>query len=163
MKLDYPKEWYARSAELEGDSEVGAGGGPPWVKLKLGRRSYAANPETRIVLGTLVELSRRNLGWNTEQLAQRTGIALEKIIEIERDPNYEPEAEAVRKLAGIFGLSPQPLLELAGLVEPRTPELREQAIRFAARSEAVVALNRNEREALEMFVSDIKKFEAQAG
>ena len=163
MKLDYPKEWYARSAELEGDSEVGAGGGPPWVKLKPGRRSRAATTETRIVLGTLVELSRRNQGWNAEQLAQRTGIALEKIIEIERDPNYEPEAEAVRKLAGIFGLAPQPLLELAGLVELRTPELREQAIRFAARSEAVVALNRNEREALEMFVSDIKKFEAQAG
>lgn len=163
MKLDYPKEWYEERLDLEGDSEVGAGGGPPWVKLKPGERSRTAATETRIVLGTLVELWRRNQGWNAEQLAQRTGIALEQILEIEHDPQYKPEAEAVRKLAGVLGVPPQPLMELAGLVEPRTLELREQAVRFAARSEAVVALNRNEREALETFVSAIKKFEVQAG
>ena len=163
MKLDYPKEWFEKSAELEGDSEVGAGGGPPWVKLRPGKRHRAAATETRIVLGTLVELWRRNQGWNVEQLAQQAGIALEQILEIERDPQCEPDAEAVRKLAGVLGVPPQPLLELAGLTEPPTPQLREQAIRFAARSEAVVALNRNEREALETFVSAIKNLEAQAG
>jgi hypothetical protein len=47
------------------------------------------------------------------------------------------------------------LRELAGLVEPRTPNLRQAAVRFAARSESMAALNAQEREAFEAFVSVI--------
>jgi len=51
----------------------------------------------------------------------------------------------------------EPLLELAGLIKPGTPQLREAAVRFAARSESVAALNDREREAFEAFVSAISK------
>ena len=69
MKLEYSKEWFERSAELEGDHEVGAGS-PPWVKMKI-RRGRTAASETRIAFGGLVELWRRNQGWNAEQLAEQ--------------------------------------------------------------------------------------------
>jgi hypothetical protein len=49
------------------------------------------------------------------------------------------------------------LLELAGLGESQTPSLREEAVRFAARSESVVALSQHEREAFEAFVSAMKE------
>ncbi|MEY2427301.1 MAG: hypothetical protein QOJ40_186 [Verrucomicrobiota bacterium] len=163
MKMDHPKEWWEERLDLEGDSEVGAGGGPPWVKLKPGNRSRAPATETRIVLGTLVSLWRRNQGWSAEQLAQRAGIALETILDIEHDPHCEPAAEVVRILAELLEVPAQPLLELAGLAKPRTPQLREEAVRFAARSEALVALNPNEKAALETFVSAIKKSGEQAG
>jgi hypothetical protein len=41
------------------------------------------------------------------------------------------------------------------LIESRTPNLRQAAVRFAARSESVAALNPHEREAFEAFVSAI--------
>ena len=69
-------------------------------------------------------------------LAYTPGVAV-PCLEIERDPHCEPEPNAVYKLAGVFGLSPKPLLELAGLTEAKTPGLREEAVRFAARSESV--------------------------
>ena len=89
------------------------------------------------------------------QLAEAAGLDPEEILEIEKNPHAEPEPSAVYKLASIFGLSPQPLLELAGLIEPRSPNLREAAVRFAARSESMAALNPHEREAFEAFVTAI--------
>lgn len=76
---------------------------------------------------------------------------------IERDPHCETESDVVYKLAKVFGLSPKPLLELAGSSKCKTPGLREEAVRFAARSESVAALNDREREAFEAFVTTISE------
>lgn len=52
----------------------------------------------------------------------------------------------------MFQVPPRSLLEIAGLVESRTPQLREQAVRFAARSEPIAALTDTDKQALEAFV-----------
>jgi transcriptional regulator with XRE-family HTH domain len=156
MKLDHPKKWYEDRIALEGDAEIGAGT-PPGVRATTPAKSNITPVDTRIAFGTFVALWRRNRGWDVATLAAVAALDPRGILEIERDPHYEPEPEAVRKLAGVFGLSPKPLLELAGLIKPRTPQLREAAVRFAARSESVAALNDREREAFEAFVSAISK------
>ena len=156
MKLDYSKKWYENRIALEGDAEIGAGT-PPGTQTKALAKSNVAPIDTRIAFGTFVALWRRNRGWDVTKLAEEAGLDAEEILEIERDPHCEPEPDAVYKLAGVFGLSPKPLLELAGLIEPRTPRLREEAVRFAARSESVAALNDREREAFEAFVSAISE------
>jgi transcriptional regulator with XRE-family HTH domain len=156
MKLERSKEWYERRIALEGDVEIGAGV-PPNFRAKVAEASNVKPLDTRIALGTFVELWRRSRGWDAVKLAQEAGVNPEEVLEIERNPQAEPEPSAVYKLAGIFGLSPKPLLELAGLIEPRTPHLREAAVRFAARSESIAALNQNEREAFEAFVSAISE------
>lgn len=74
MKLNLPNEWFAKSAELEGDSEVGAGGGLPWTRPRLVRRTDSTVLATRIVLGSMLALWRRNRGWNIERLAQQSGV-----------------------------------------------------------------------------------------
>ena len=148
MKLHYPKEWFERSAEIEGDAEVGAGY-PPTTEP----HAQDITPlDTRIALGQFVALWRRNRGWNAETLAARAGIDTAEVLEIERDPYCEPEPDAIFKLAGVFQIPPRSLLEIAGLVESRTPQLREQAVRFAARSEPISALTDTEKQALEAFV-----------
>jgi transcriptional regulator with XRE-family HTH domain len=156
MKLDHPKKWYEDRIALEGDAEIGAGI-PPGVRAKTPVKSKATPVDTRIAFGTFVALWRRNRGWDVATLAAAAALDPRGIVEIERDPYYEPGPEVVRKLAGVFGLSPKPLLELAGLVKPKSPQLREAAVRFAARSESVAALNDREREAFEAFVSAISK------
>ena len=156
MKHEYSKEWYERRIATEGDAEIGAG---RWPEVPPGAiaKPRLTLVDTRIAFGTFVALWRRNQRWDAAKLAEQAGLDPQEILEIERDPHSEPEADAVFKLAHVFGLPPKPLLELAGLVEPRTPRLREAAVRFAARSESVAALNEHEREAFEAFVSAISE------
>jgi transcriptional regulator with XRE-family HTH domain len=157
MKLNYPKEWFEQRIEKEGKVEIGAGtpaaaqpvesAGEPNVKLL----------DTRIAFGQFVALWRRNKGWNAERLAVAAGIDPEEVLQIEYDPHVLPEPDAVFKLAAVFGVPSRPLLELAGLIVSRTPRLREEAIRFAARSESIAALSDVERQAFEAFVTTLSE------
>lgn len=155
MKLDHPKEWFIRSARREGDSEVGAGTPPISRNVEPTRTAILDGKGhfMRIAFGTFVYLWRRDKGWNVEKLAQKAGIEVEEILEIERDPHCEPELSAVHKLAEIFKVPARRLLELAGLVEGKSPLFQQQALRFAARSESIASLTKGEREALEAFVA----------
>ncbi len=162
MKLERSKDWYERRIALEGNAEVGAGSPPKLVKQNV-EESNIRLVDTRIAFGTFVGLWRRNQGWDAVKLAEEAGVSTEEILEIERNPQSEPEASAVYRLAKIFQLSPKMLMELAGLIEPRTPNLREAAVRFAARSESVAALNKHEREAFEAFVAAISETDIKKG
>lgn len=156
MKLQYPKEWFERSAQIEGDAEVGAGVFPTPKTTEPHSQDITAL-DTRIALGQFVALWRRNQGWNAETLAHQAGIDIEEVLEIEHNPHCEPEPDAVFKLAGVFRVPPRKLMEIAGLVESRTPSLREHAVRFAARSGPISALTDTEKEALEAFVAALSE------
>lgn len=152
MKLTQSKDWYEQRIAIEGDRETGAG------RLMEAPKKAIAQPkpvDTRIAFGTFVELWRRNRGWDAVKLAEVAGVNPEEVLEIERDLQSELEPSAVYKLAKVFEMPAKILMELAGLIEPRTPNLRQAAVRFAARSESVAALNQHEREAFEAFVSAI--------
>jgi transcriptional regulator with XRE-family HTH domain len=154
MKLERPKDWYARHIALEGDVEIGAGI-PPQYQAQIAVAASIKPVDTRIAFGTFVELWRRNRGWDAVKLAEAAGVDTEEILEIEHSPQSEPEPNAVYRLAGVFNMPAKILMELAGLIESRTPHLRQAAVRFAARSESVAELNPHEREAFEAFVSAI--------
>lgn len=130
-------------------------GYPPGYQKQAAEIPNITRIHTRIAFGTFVELWRRNLGWSPVKLAEEAGIGTEEILEIERNPQVEPEANAVYKLAQVFRIPSKTLLELAGLIEPRTRHLHEEAVRFAARSESVAALSQQEKEAFEAFVAAI--------
>jgi len=155
MKLDYLKEWFERNIEREGTFEIGAGIPPTPSAVAPVSSQNVELLDTRIAFGQFVALWRRNKGWNAERLASAAGIDPEEVLQIEYDPHALPEPDAVYKLAKVFELSPRPLLELAGLVVGRTPHLREEAIRFAARSESIKALTETERQAFEAFVATL--------
>lgn len=156
MKLERSKNWYEKRIAFEGDVEIGAGA-PPKFLAEATESANVKPLETRIALGTFVELWRRSRGWDAVKLAKEAGVNPEEVLEIERNPQSEPEPSAIYNLAKVFKLPSQILLELAGLIEPRTPYLREAAVRFAARSESMAALNKNEREAFEAFVAAISE------
>lgn len=99
----------------------------------------------------LVEYARREQGLSVEQLAKQADVDLEAIVEIETKGSVAPEARTVRQLAKTLRLTPNTLMEVAGLTTPR-PQVREAASRFAARSESTARLTHEEQEALEEFV-----------
>jgi len=162
MTLNYPKAWYEHRIALEGDLEIGAGS-PPGCRRPAARPAAPPTLETRIAFGTLVELWRRSRGWDAARLAEEAGVAPREVLEIERHPEAEPEPRAVHKLARVLDLPAAVLLELAGLGTLATPSLREEAVRFAARSAPVAPLSPEERDALESFLAAIHRRSAQRG
>ncbi|HEV7401460.1 MAG TPA: helix-turn-helix domain-containing protein [Chthoniobacteraceae bacterium] len=157
MKLNYPKAWFEQRIETEGQVEIGAG-----IFAAARPVGTAAEPRTNwcaphLAFGQFVALWRRNKGWNAARLAAAAGIDRQEVLQIEYDPQCEPEPDAVFKLADVFGVSSRALLELAGLVVDRAPRLREEASRFTVRSESMAALSDVERQALEAFVTTLSE------
>ena len=72
---------------------------------------------------------------------------------IENEVHYVPEPRTIFKLAQTFEVSQRRLMQLAGLTAANDAGLRQEAVRFAARSEAMQKLTPEENSALEAFVA----------
>ena len=81
------------------------------------------------VLGQRVLLSRRDLGWDQEQLAAASTVSRSRISEIERGKASNVGVEGIVSLAEALGVSVEYLLGLsdAPIVEPAGAVLREMA------------------------------------
>ncbi len=137
MKQHKSKEWYKRKIALEGDLEVGAG--MPWAKFDSQHKSVKDEKQTqeelveRIAFGSLVQLERRRKGFSIEKLADVAQVDVMELIGIERDPKYTPHPRTIHQLAKVFGIPERPLMRLSKLSATHNSELRDEAVRFAAR------------------------------
>lgn len=161
MKLERSKEWWMARARREGDAVIDAGllAFDPVPEERPAINSSAAVEETRIAFGRFVNLMRRRRGLSMEQLAQVADLDASELLVIEDDLHYVPEPRTVFKLATTFEVSQQRLMQLAGLAAANDAGFRQEAVRFAARSEAVHKLTREESSALEAFVAVLSEQE----
>lgn len=161
MKLERSKEWWMARARREGDAVIGAGllAFDPVPEERPAATLPAAVEETRIAFGRFVNLMRRRRGLSMEQLAQVADLDASELLVIEDDLHYVPEPRTVFKLATTFEVSQQRLMQLAGLAAANDAGFRQEAVRFAARSEAVHKLTREESSALEAFVAILSEQE----
>lgn len=161
MKLERSKDWWMAQARREGDAVIGAGllaFDPVPDERPLGAQAVAVE-ETRIAFGKFVNLMRRRRGFSMEQLAQAADLDASELLVIEDDVHYVPEPRTVFKLAETFEVSQRRLMQLAGLVAANDAGFRREAVRFAARSEAVQKLTPEESSALEAFVAVLSEQE----
>ena len=100
---------------------------------------------------------RRQGGYSIEALADAAEVDASELLVIEDDLHYVPGPRTVYKLAQTFSVSQPRLMQLAGLTAANDTGLREEAVRFAARSEAVHKLTREESAALAAFVAVLSK------
>lgn len=157
MRLDRSKEWWITRARAEGDAVIGAG--------MLARdplpddRPAVTIEENRIAFGRFINLMRRQEGYSIEALADAAEVDASELLVIEDDVHYVPGPRTVYKLAQMFSVSQPRLMQLAGLTAANDAGLREEAVRFAARSEAIHKLTREESAALAAFVAVLSKRE----
>jgi HTH-type transcriptional regulator, competence development regulator len=102
--------------------------------------------------GKLINLCRRSKGLSVEQLAERARVDLSELINIEHDLRYRPEPRTVYQLSGVLDLPNEKLLQQSGNMVIRDMRFEQSAVKFAARSESVNKLSREEHRALEEFV-----------
>jgi transcriptional regulator with XRE-family HTH domain len=159
MKMNLSKEWLTTRVERDENADVSAGmldlsrlqAEPPTARVE----SIHASVETENLhpaFGRLINLWRRKRGLRMDALADRAQIDLTELIEIERNLHYTPEPRTVYQLAKTLGLPSERMLELSGNLVVRDSSLGEEAVRFAARSESVEKLSKDEQRALEEFV-----------
>ena len=158
MKLNLSKEWLRQRAMLDDKADISAG------SLDLNRlpvvrpsnvvpiQSSAEIENPNPAFGRLINLWRRKKGLSIEALAEKARIDVAELIEIERNLNYVPEVRTVYQLAKTLDLPSERMLELSGNLVARDSNLGEKAVRFAARSESLEKLSKEEQRALEEFV-----------
>ena len=76
---------------------------------------------------------------------------------IESDVHYIPEPRTVYRLAQTFSVSQQRLMQLAGLSAANDSGLSQEAVKFAARSESIQKLSREENAALDAFIAVLSR------
>lgn len=153
MKFAISREWCAEKGKAESGAEIGAGllGIDPLLSGGEGRVSVI--DESRIAFGRFVHLNRRKLKLSFEALAEKADVEIAELLNIEHDASYEPEPRTIYQLATVFKVDQKKLMQLSGLAKPKSSKFIEEAVRFAARSEALQDLNDQELAALEAIVA----------
>jgi HTH-type transcriptional regulator, competence development regulator len=160
MKLNVTDNWCLAAADREGDLEVGVGfaaADPVAAPAVEARTLVDRNKETtQFAFGRLIQLLRRRKSFTVEQLAQHARVDMEELLLIEKDFEYRAEPRTVHQLAQVFELKPKALMQLSGSSVPREEVFRE-AVKFAASSEPMEKLTREEALAVEHFVAALNR------
>ncbi len=154
MKLRISKAWCTRMAELEGDTEIGAGRlaiDPPFDGETIPVVDRFDEPN--IAFGRLNNLMRRRRGLSIEGLAMAANVTVTELVEIENDVRYNPSLQTIDKLASYFNLPRSGLMQMAGLTASKDASLSERAVRYVARTESTAELTPEENAALEGFMA----------
>ena len=145
-------EWCILMAELELGHEVGAG--LLAMDPILGADGMSdGSDESRLALGKFVSLARRSRGLSIEALAKHADVEVGELLSIERDAQHLPETRTLYQLAIVFGVSQKKLMGLSGLTRPQDVRFVDEAIRYAALSESVARLTKEEQAALDGLIA----------
>lgn len=150
--MNKDREWLRQRAEAEDGCIVSVGG---WVSDLAQAQAAAVQPASsppKVALVRLLQLVRRERQLTLDQFAREVDVDAGELLRVEKEEHYLPAPRTVHKLAEYLKLPELNLMALAGQVRPKDARLSEAATRFAARSEPVRKLTKEEHEALEEFV-----------
>jgi transcriptional regulator with XRE-family HTH domain len=127
------------------------------LKMFLPRDLVACNevpvPEMAIAFGTAIELSRRRRKLTVKELAEKARVDIVELLVIEKkEAGHIPKPRTIHQLAEVLHLPEKGLMKLSGAVVSRDEKLRNDAIRFAAKSAGLEKLTKSEEELLHEIV-----------
>lgn len=108
-------------------------------------------------LGALIHLLRRQKRLTIHELAARVRIDPNELLAIETQSSFEPSPRTIFQLEQFFALPERSLVVLSGSVQVDS-SLREEAVRFAASSESIAELSRDEKGLLNRFVKFLREY-----
>jgi transcriptional regulator with XRE-family HTH domain len=143
--------WIKRKAEEEDGAFVAAG----HIGVAPIEAATAATTDAlaaRVSFARFIELARLKLKLSKEQFAAKARIPLDELVCIEEDDVYTPTLRTVHYLAQFLKVSHPKLLTLAGLARAKDAGFNDAAVKFAAKSEPIRKLTREEQDAFDEFV-----------
>lgn len=186
MRLHFNNDWLQRRIESDGDVEIEAAA-PELLLSELGffmheglvrtpaaavgatatgsvgddnvvdLASRRAERDMHYAFGLYVQLKRKEKGLTRADLASRARIDEDELGSIERDPYHVPRPRTVTQLASFFRDDVKKLMRLSGVIQGRDEALEQAALRFAAMSDDLAHLDKEERALLNEFVKLLKE------
>ncbi len=158
------QDWLRR--KIKSDPELDTDAGPSISVLESIGMFLPADlvppKEGKVVLlvkafGVLVRQLRRQKRWTIDELAKLARVDAEDLRQIERDPQHRPRPRVVHQLAAVFAVPERSLMKLSGATITRDVDFEEEAMRFAANSDDMSKLSREEQRALNEYVKYLIK------
>ncbi len=164
MKLLFSTEWLEQKIKSDPDIETDAG--RPLERsivaddLARGKSSIVA-PRTavqlRIALGTLVRQLRMRDGLTLPEVAMQADVSEDELRQVETNPSYTARPRLLHNLSKFFGVSLNNLSQMSGATIAVDRRLYNTAVKFAAHSDDVSSLSREQLEVLEAFVGALNE------
>ncbi len=161
MKMIITPGWLRNKIETAPDTEIEAGI-PVMMLESIGMflpRESAEEPaeDERLVrlkhaFGVFIRNLRLTRELPVEALAECAHIDATELYAIENDPHYVTKPRTVYQLANFFGINLKKMMELSGATQTYDESLEEEALKFAAKSDGVSSLNKEEHEILNEYV-----------
>ena len=107
-------------------------------------------------LGALLQLLRRREHLSIDELAAKALVDVSELRKIELDASFESNPRTIFQLEKHFKLPERSLVILSGAVQV-DGDVREEAVRFAASSEDISGLTKEERKLLNHFVKFLRE------
>ena len=143
--------WITQKAAEEDGAFIAAG----HIGFSAMANAAATSTDTlaaRVSFSRFVELARLKLRLSKEQFAVKARIPLQELVCIEEDDVFTPTPRTVHYLAQFLKVSHPKLLSLAGLAQTKDAGFNNAALKFAAKSEPIRQLSKEEQEAFDEFV-----------
>jgi len=158
MEMLVSRDWLRRKIEADPDTENEAGW-PAEAIDNIGMflptelvSEGGSVVELKHAFGVLIHQLRRRDQVSVAVLATKARIDAEEIKLIEWDPNYRPRPRTVHQLAEYFEMPVRAMMKLSGATVTRDEALKEEAVKFAAKSDDLSKLTKDEQRVLESFV-----------
>lgn len=159
MEMLISQEWLQRGVDADPwvDTDAGA---PIAVLASIGMfiapelaAGDVAEPERAShSFGVLIRQLRRRDGLSVEKLAQKARIDADELRLVEHDPHYRAKPRMVHQLSDVFRIPERSMMTLAGAMVVNDNRIGQAAERFAAMSDDMSKLTREERKLLNDFV-----------
>lgn len=143
-------DWYRRNILSTGDTDFLIG--PPFSVTEGSR----AQGEPLLAFGSLVRLERRNRKLTVSALAQAIDVDDEEIRNIEHNPQYRARPRTILGISKHFGLPAKEVMKLAGAAASNDGRFNEKAMLFAAHSDDLGDLTKEEKDLLKSFVQFLR-------
>jgi transcriptional regulator with XRE-family HTH domain len=165
MTFQSMREWLARKLEHADDLDVAAGG----TSLEYLRRDAESRTVTPAVLaespteiGKVIRFVREQRGWSRRDLADLADIDEADIASIETSAQYFISPSSVIRLAEVCGFSKNRFQQLANHVAIHEfHSANDEYVRFAARSNGVGSVTRDEFDAVCALIEVLTKRDAE--
>ena len=163
MKMLISQDWLRRKVESDPDVDGDAG---PFIHalesigmfLPPDISTAKAQPQPLLeAFGVFVRQFRRQQQWTIEELSARAKVDVEDLRQIERNPRSPPRPRVVHQLASVMRVPERSLLQLSGAAISQDQEFAQEAMRFAAKSDDMAKLSREEQRALNEYVRYLNK------
>lgn len=164
MEMLVSQDWLQR--RIDTDPWIDTDAGAPiavlasigmFIAPELVANEVADRERVSYSFGVFIRQLRRRDGLSIEKLAQRARIDVEELRLIEHDPHFRAKPRMVHQLSDVFKIPERSMMTLAGAMVANDNRIEEAAERFAAMSDDMSKLTREERKLLNDFVKFLAK------